>query len=88
MRRAEFDPGDEIQAAVPNGKFGAVVYYPFDPAGQSNITLRIRSAYIDGHVFAGDSPDSVISAVLMLVPQLGLTVVDDTEPPTLFDQIS
>jgi hypothetical protein len=36
----------------------------------------------------GDSPDSVINAVLLLIPQLGLAVVDDTEPPSLFDQIS
>lgn len=73
----------------PNGKFGTVVYYPFDSAGYSNIVNRMNSPYIDGIVFpAGDSPDSVVEAVLMLIPQLGLTVVDDTEPPSLFDQIS
>jgi hypothetical protein len=79
----------KFKQRYPDGKFGAVIYYPFDPAGQTNITNRMRSAHIDGHVFpAGDSPDSVVTAVLLLIPQLGLTVVDDTEPPTLFDQIS
>lgn len=79
----------KFKQRYPDGKFGAVIYYPFDPAGQTNITNRMRSAHIDGHVFpAGDSPDSVVTAVLLLIPQLGLTVVDDTEPPSLFDQIS
>jgi hypothetical protein len=79
----------KFKQQYPTGKFGAVIYYPFDAAGQFNITNRIRSPYIDGHVFpAGDSPDYVVSAVLLLIPQLGLTVVDDTEPPPLFDQIS
>jgi hypothetical protein len=79
----------KFKGRYPSGRFGAVVYYPFDPASQSNITNRMRSAHIDGLVFpAGDSPDSVVSAVLLLIPQLGLAVVDDTEPPSLFDQIS
>ena len=79
----------KFKQRYPSGKFGAVVYYPFDSAGQSNITNRMRSAHIDGIVFpAGDSPDFVVTAVLLLIPQLGLAVVDDTEPPSLFDQIS
>lgn len=78
----------KFRRRYPDGKFGAVVYYPFDSATQSNIVNRMRSADIDGVVFpAGDSPNSVLTAVLLLVPQLGLTVVDDTEPPSLFDRI-
>lgn len=79
----------KFKSRYPDGKFGAVVYYPFDPAGQANIASRARSSNIDGLVFpAGDAPDYVVSAVLMLIPQLGLQVIDDTEPPSLFDQIS
>jgi hypothetical protein len=79
----------KFKQQYPHGKFGAVVYYPFDAATQSNVTNRMRSSDIDGVVFpAGDSPDAVVNAVLLLIPQLGLTVVDDTEPPSLFDQIS
>jgi hypothetical protein len=79
----------KFKRRYPSGKFGAVVYYPFDSATQSNIVNRMRSSDIDGIVFpAGDSPNSVVNAVMLLIPQLGLTVVDDTEPPSLFDQIS
>jgi hypothetical protein len=79
----------KFKQRYPNGKFGAVVYYPFDSATQSNIVNWMRSSHIDGVVFpAGDSPNAVVSAVLLLIPQLGLVVVDDTEPPSLFDQIS
>jgi hypothetical protein len=79
----------KFKHCYPAGKFGAVVYYPFDSATQSNIVNRMRSSDIDGVVFpSGDSPSSVVNAVLLLIPQLDLTVVDNTEPPTLFDQIS
>lgn len=78
---------DKFKKAYPAGKFGVVVYYPFESTSQAGIVSRMRSANIDGLTFAGDSPESVVESVLRLIPRLGLDVVDNTAPPSLFDQV-
>lgn len=78
---------DKFKAAYPGGKFGAVIYFPFNTAEQANITNRLRGPNVDGIVYAGDSKESVERAVLLLIPQLGLEVIDDTPPSSLFDEL-
>lgn len=60
--------------AHPNGRFGAVIYYPFIDE-QVNILSRMSSTNVDGIVFAGQSAGSITNAVSLLLPQLGLEVV-------------
>ena len=85
--------GDEIvnkaekfKRVFPNGKFGAVLHYPFLDS-RENVVQRLRNDAIDGIVFAGDSKQSIEDAVLALLPQLGVAVVDQTPPESLFEQI-
>lgn len=81
--------GDEIvnkaekfKSVFPTGKFGAVLHYPFLES-RSNVIQRLNHPAIDGIVFAGDSKSSIEEAVLALLPQLGLHVIDP--PGTLFE---
>lgn len=86
--------GDEIvnkaekfKGVFPDGKFGVVIHYPFLDS-RENVVQRLANPAIDGIVFAGDSKASVEIAVLALLPQLDLEVVDDGEVQSLFDQIA
>lgn len=86
--------GDEIvnkaekfKIAFPNGKFGAVLHYPFLDS-RDNVIQRLGHTAIDGIVFAGDNKESIENAILTLLPQLGLPVVDETPPRTSFEEIT
>jgi hypothetical protein len=59
-----------FKAVSPNGKFGAVIYYPF-VSEHGNVRDRLQSSYIDSVVFAGASADSVSIAVKLLLGKLG-----------------
>lgn len=85
--------GDEIvnkaekfKTVYPTGKFGAVLHYPFMDS-RDNVLQRLRNPAIDGIVFAGDSKESIELAVLALLPQLNIPVVDPTPTVSLFDDI-
>lgn len=82
-----FNKAEKFKKAYPGGKFGSVIYFPFDSGFQANIINRLHSPNIDGIVFAGDTKPSVEEAILMLIPQLGMTVTDDSSPLALFDEI-
>lgn len=61
----------KLKAIWPEAKFGAVVYYPFLPE-QANLQNRLRSANIDGLVFAAESVESVNRNVRLLLSMLGI----------------
>jgi hypothetical protein len=61
----------------PSGLFGAVIYYPFVDE-HVNIERRMTSDHVDGLVFAGQSAESIDSAVSLLIGQLGLPLVADS----------
>ena len=68
--------GDEIvnkaakyKTAYPEGKFGAVLYYPFIQE-HVNVQSRLESTNIDGVVFASLSAESIESAVRLLLAKL------------------
>ena len=63
-----------FKQTYPSGKFAAVIYYPFVDQ-HSNVVGRMTSSNVDGVVFAGQSPDSITTAVSLLLGQLGLEVV-------------
>src|SRR5205823_3267683 len=48
----------KFKAAHPHSRFFAVVYYPF-PAQHVNVQSRLKSEYIDGIFFAGESLSSI-----------------------------
>jgi len=75
---------EKFKSVYPNGKFGAVIYYPFD--GQANVAQRLRVSVIDGIVFALDSKQTIEEAILMLLPQVGIEVHDNEPGVTLFDE--
>jgi hypothetical protein len=84
--------GDEItnkaqkfKKTYPTGKFGSVIHYPFED--KVNVVQRLQNPDIDGIVFAGDSRESIETAILALLPQLGLAVAEDHVPESLFDSI-
>lgn len=56
----------------PNGKFAAVVYYPFE---EDALRSRLNSNSIDKVVFANDSPESIIEAVKTLITYLPILPV-------------
>ena len=58
-----------LKATYPGARFGAVIYYPF-LAEHVNIQNRLRSAEIDGVVFAAVSAESLENAVKMLLSTL------------------
>jgi hypothetical protein len=86
--------GDEIvnkaekfKSVYPRGKFGAVLHYPFLDS-RANVIQRLGHTAIDGIVFAGDNKESIENAILSLLPQLGMEVVDTTPPKSLFEEIA
>ena len=78
--------GDEIvnkaskfKSKYPNSLFFAVVYYPF-PSQHSNLMSRVDSKNIDGVYFAGESKQSIDTAMKLLAGELR-----DTRKSDLFD---
>lgn len=61
----------KLKSVFPNAKFGTVIYYPFIEE-HVNIGNRLRSANIDGIVFASEAKDSVDNAVRILLSSLGV----------------
>ncbi len=61
----------KFKKVFPEGKFVAVVYYPF-PTQHVNLQSRLRSDHIDGLFFAGESRSSVAKAAEMIVGTLGI----------------
>ena len=59
----------KLREAVPLVRFGAVIYYPFIQE-HVNVSGRLRSPAIESVVFAGESEESVRSAVRMLLDKL------------------
>ena len=58
----------------PSGLFGAVFYYPFVDE-HSNVVGRMTSTNVDAVVFAGQSAESIASAVSLLLGRLGLQII-------------
>lgn len=61
----------KLKSVFPDARFGAVIYYPFIEE-HVNIENRLRSANIDGIVFASEAKGSVDNAVRMLLSSLGV----------------
>lgn len=61
----------KFKKAYPNGKFLAVVYYPF-PNQHINLQSRLQSENIDGVFFAGGTTSSIRNAVELLLGLLNL----------------
>ena len=59
----------KFRETYSEGRFGVVIYYPFIEE-HINIRERLRSPNIDGVVFAASDPDSIASALKMLVAML------------------
>jgi len=68
----------KFKGAYPNGKFGAVIYYPFT-AEHGNIRDRLSGAPIDSVVFASESVEAIDSASRMMLGKFG--VGEKTESP-------
>ncbi len=69
----------KFKASHSNGKFFAVVYYPF-PAEYINVVSRLKSDYIDGLFFAAQTASSVASAAGYLA---GMVSVKKTVEPAV-----
>jgi hypothetical protein len=61
----------KFKKAYADGKFIAVVYYPF-PNQHINLQSRLHSSFIDEVFFAGETPSSIAVAVDLLVGGLHL----------------
>lgn len=61
----------KFKTAFPQGKFAAVVYYPFT-AEHVNVQSRLSSPNIDAVCFASQSREQVAVAVGLLVDRLGI----------------
>lgn len=59
----------KFKRAFPDGKFGAVIYYPFIE-DQINVQSRLESTDIDCIVFASDAKESIINASRLLLTKL------------------
>ncbi len=62
---------NKFKTAFPEGKFAAVIYYPFIDE-HVNIQNRLQTDAIDAIVFASESEQSVNNAVLFLLSRLGV----------------
>jgi hypothetical protein len=60
---------NKFKDVYPSGKFGAVVYFPFD---QGVMRSRLSSPKIDGLVFANDDDAVIEVAVRDLLGQMGV----------------
>jgi hypothetical protein len=63
---------DKFRRSFPNGQFAAVIYYPFVTA-QVNVLSRLRSDNIAAVVFAGETRNSVETAIRLLLGKLGIS---------------
>ncbi len=61
----------KFKAAFPNGRFAAVVYYPFT-AEQVNVQSRLESPHIDTICFASQSAEQVFVAIGLLIDRLAI----------------
>ncbi len=59
----------KLKEVFPKAKFGAVIYYPFIEE-HINVQERLRSPAIDAVVFAGESRESIDSAVKLLLDKI------------------
>lgn len=59
----------KLRAAFPTARFAAVIYYPF-VQDHSNVLSRLDSPNIQSIVFASDSPDSIKTAVRLLLAKV------------------
>jgi len=72
----------KFKAVYPNGKFGAVIYYPFT-AEQGNFRDRLSGAPIDSVVFASESAEAIDSASRMMLAKFGVGLkVQSSDRPT------
>lgn len=62
---------EKFKKAYPEGKFAAVVYYPFNTQ-HVNLQSRLRSENIVGPFFAGETESSIANAAEMVVGALGV----------------
>ena len=60
---------EKFNKAYPTSKFATVVYFPF-PHQHINLQSRLRSEYIVGPFFAGETDSSIASAAEMVVGAL------------------
>jgi hypothetical protein len=60
----------------PNGKFAAVIYYPF-VAEHGNIRSRLESAHVDAVMFASEAPDSIEGTARLLLAQFDYVSGED-----------
>jgi hypothetical protein len=65
----------KFKRTYPNGKFMALVYYPF-PTQHIKAQSRLQSAHIDGVFFAGETKSSIENAAEMIVGKLGVRKID------------
>ncbi len=62
---------DRFVRAFPEGKFGAIIYYPF-VTEHANVQDRLRSDHITSVVFASESDESITNAVKLLLAKFGV----------------
>ena len=60
-----------LRSAYPSARFAAIIYYPF-VAEHTNIQNRLNSPNVDAVGFAGESAESVRSAVGLILAKLGI----------------
>jgi hypothetical protein len=70
----------KFKSVYPNGKFGAVVSFPF-PAAQAALVSRLQCPNIDGLVFANDDEGVIRSAVEELLRKIGFATVSPRRRP-------
>jgi len=63
--------GAKFKQAYPDGKFAAVVYYPFT-AEHVNVQSRLESPSIDAICFASQGLEQIRVAIGLLVDRLGI----------------
>jgi hypothetical protein len=69
----------KFKKTYPNGKFVALVYYPF-PTQHINAQSRLHSTHIDGVFFAGETKSSIENAADMIVGKLGVRKTGPESP--------
>jgi hypothetical protein len=61
--------------AYPNGKFVALVYYPF-PTQYVNVQSRLHCTHLDALFFAGETKSSIDNSVEMMLGKRGLRKIE------------
>ena len=62
--------GAKLKSSCPSARFAAIIYYPF-VTEHVNIQNRLNSPNIDAVAFAGESAESIGSAVGLVLAKLG-----------------